>query len=69
MSLRNVASGAHTLPALEFGSVPLKSTNKDGEKITVTMRGQTPAAHADAILAHYNFTKADETKFKELYGF
>ena len=33
------------------------------------MRGQTPAAHAAAILEHYNFTKADEAKFKELYGF
>jgi hypothetical protein len=69
MSLRNIASGVHTLSALEFGSVPLNSVGKGGETITVIMRGQTPAAHADAILAHYKFTKTDEAKFKELYGF
>lgn len=70
MSLRNINSGLNTLSALEFGSLPLNlSAGKGGETITVTMRGQTPAAHADAILEHYKFTKADEAKFKELYGF
>lgn len=69
MSFRNVASGLKTVSAFEFASSPFNSVGKGGETITVTMRGQTPAAHADAILGHYKFTKADEAKFKELYGF
>lgn len=70
MSLRNVASGLTAVSTLEFSSLPLNSISaKSGETITVVMRGQSPAAHAEAILAHYNFTKADEAKFEELYGF
>lgn len=68
MSLKNVSAlGASS--ALALKSLPLNSGNKGGETITVTMRGQTPAAHAEAILAHYKFTRADETRFKELFGY
>ncbi len=69
MSFRNVASGLNTVSAFEFASSPLNFIGRGGETITVKMRGQTPAAHADAILGHYKFTKTDEAKFKKLYGF
>ena len=41
----------------------------DDEKITVVMNGQTPEAHAEAILRHYGFSKADEKAFQEKFGY
>jgi hypothetical protein len=42
---------------------------KGGEKITVIMKGQTPEAHAQAILDNFKFKPADEKKFKETFGY
>jgi hypothetical protein len=45
------------------------SSTKDGEKITVVMKGQTPEAHAQAILDKFKFKAADEKKFKETFKY
>ncbi len=42
---------------------------KDGKTITVTMKGQSPEAHAQAILDKFKFKPADEKKFKETFGY
>jgi hypothetical protein len=42
---------------------------KDGEKITVVMKGQSAEAHAQAILDKFKFSSADEKKFKEKFGY
>lgn len=41
----------------------------DDEFILVRMKGETPEAHAAAILAYYNYTKTDEDTFKVKFGF
>lgn len=43
--------------------------NKGDVTITVTMKGTTPAAHAEAILKHFGMSRADEQAFKEKYGY
>jgi Bacterial EndoU nuclease len=42
---------------------------KGGETITITMKGQSPEAHAQAILDKFKFSAADEKKFKEKFGY
>jgi hypothetical protein len=42
---------------------------KGGETITVVMKGETPEAHAQAILDNFKFNAADEKKFKETFGY
>lgn len=48
-------------------NAPIK--NKGNVTISVTMKGTTPAAHADAILKHFGMSRADEQAFKEKYGY
>lgn len=46
------------------------STAKKGDSvITVTMKGTTPEAHAEAILKHFGMSKTDEQNFKAKYGY
>lgn len=55
--------------ALHFNQNFLLIPPEDDELIPVRMKGETPEAHAAAILAYYNFTKTDEDTFKVKYGF
>lgn len=54
---------------LHFNNNFLLVLPDDDELISVRMKGETPEAHAAAILAYYNFTKADEDTFKVKFGF
>lgn len=57
-----------TLNILKFNHYFLNFSS-DEILITVIMKGETPTAHADAILAYYNFTKSNEDTFKTKYGY
>lgn len=65
---------------MAFDSIGIRESNrnqyannstakKDETVITVTMKGTTPEAHADAILRHFGMSKADEQAFKEKFGY
>lgn len=54
---------------LHFNNNFLLILPEDDELISVRMKGETPEAHAAAILAYYNFTKTDEDTFKVKFGF
>ncbi len=51
------------------GKANLPNKNNGDERIIVTMKGTTAAAHADAILKHYGMSKADERAFEEKFGY
>ncbi len=51
------------------GKANLPNKNNGDERITVTMKGTTPAAHADAILKHFGMSKVDERAFEEKFGY
>jgi hypothetical protein len=67
----NLISSRQTRYNLDGANVKTNSPNKNNGDvtITVTMRGTTPAAHADAILRHFGISRADEQAFKEKYGY
>ena len=66
MALDSIGNGGSTnLYANNSGT----SVKNGDQTITVTMKGTTPEAHADAIIKHFGMSKADEQAFKDKNGY